>query len=254
MSPPLVSVMLCTNTVDSYFAEALSSILNQSLRDIEVLVVANGLACDQVQRLKCECIDPRIKLMFTDMQGVTFSRNLALHEATADLIAVLDADDIAYPDRLRKQYEFFRDHSNVMVLGSNYNNIDAHGKTVSSSSLPVDDPSIRRRLLTSNPICHPTAMFRKQMALAVGGYGGGLAQDYELWIRLLSSSDDQFVNLSEALIGYRAPVVSKARMSRRAYAQVASTQWCQFAMTKKLRWGVASILSMSKAWFRSRQD
>ena len=250
---PAVSVMLCTNQIDSYFEEALLSLRKQTLRDIEIVVVANGLKEGQDQQLKRICTDSRIRVFFTAMQGVTFSRNLALHEAKSDLIAVLDADDIAYPERLSRQYDFMVKHPEVMVLGGNYDSIDADGKTFFTSGLPLDDASIRKKLVTSNPICHPTTMFRKQRAMVAGGYGGGLAQDYELWIRLLSHSKDQFVNLPDPLIGYRVPVVSKARMSRRAYAQVASSQWRQFVMTKQLKWGFASIVSAGKAWFRSRQ-
>jgi hypothetical protein len=97
-------------------------------------------------------------------------------------------------------------------------------------------------------------MFRRGAALAVGGYSGGLAQDYELWIALQMSPKTTFVNMSEPLIGYRVPVISRARMSRRAYAQVASAQWRQFALTKAPKWFVASLVTVAKAWFRSRQN
>jgi glycosyltransferase involved in cell wall biosynthesis len=250
---PLVSVMLCTNQADSYFDLALASLQNQSLRNIEILVVANGLTPKQTDQLKDKITDPRVRVFQTDMSGVTFSRNLTLHEARADLIAVLDADDIAYPDRLRKQYAFLTCHPEVMVVGSNYDTIDADGLVLSTSQLPSDNQAIRNSLVRSNPLCHPATMFRRQAALTVGGYSGGLAQDYELWVRLLSNSNNKFANLPEPLIGYRIPAVSKARRSLRAYAQVASAQWRQFVMTKQIKWCVASIVSAGKAWLRSRQ-
>lgn len=254
VAKPLVSVMLCTNQIDDYFEVALASVLNQTLRDIEVLVIANGAATSEFQWLVHTASDPRIQVLQTDMRGVTFSRNLALHAASADLIAVLDADDIAYPERLQKQYDFMVSHPEVTVLGGNYDTIDANGYKVSTSNLPLGNSIIRSKLVTSNPICHPTTMFRRDAAMAVGGYSGGLAQDYELWVALQANPHIIFINMPEPLIGYRVPIVSKARMSRRAYAQVASAQWRQFALTKQPRWFFASLVSVAKAWFRSRQN
>ena len=251
---PLVSVMLCTNQIDAYFEAALASVLNQTLQNIEVLVVANGLGAIDVQRLENTASDPRIRVIKTGMRGVTFSRNLALHAASADLIAVLDADDIAYPERLQKQYDFMVSHPEVTVLGGNYDTIDANGDKLSTSHLPLDSATIRGKLVTSNPICHPTTMFRRDAVMAVGGYGGSSAEDYELWIALRANPAATFVNMPETLIGYRVPIVSKARFSRRAYAQVASAQWRQFALTKSPKWFVASIVTVAKAWFRARQD
>jgi glycosyltransferase involved in cell wall biosynthesis len=251
---PLVSVMICTNQVDDYFDLALTSIEKQSLSDIEILIVANCLTEGQKSRLAARATDPRVRLLHTDMSGVTFSRNMALHAALADLIAVLDADDIAYADRLKIQYDFMISNPAVTVLGSNYDTIDQHGNKIAFSNLPAQTALIREKLVWSNPVCHPTTMFRRQSALSVGGYTGGLAQDYELWLSLMTKPDCQFVNLSQALIGYRVPVVSKARRSRRAYAQVASAQWRQFVLTKSLAWFAASVISVAKAWFRARQD
>lgn len=252
-SKPLVSVMLCTNQVDEYFDLALTSILTQTLLNIEVLVVANGLTDAEIKRLRGKVTDPRTKVFLTDIEGVTFSRNLALHNARADLIAVMDADDIAYPNRLQRQYDLMLSHPEITLVGSNYDTIDSRGQKISKSDLPLVNLDIRTKLVSNNPICHPTVMFRRHAVLSVGGYSGGLAQDYELWIALQVVPTTMFVNMSEPLIGYRVPVVSKARMSRRAYAQVASAQWRQFALTKHPKWFLASLVTVGKAWFRSKQ-
>jgi len=251
---PLVSVMLCTNEVDDYFDQALASIETQSLSEIEILVVSNGLNDDQRSRLVTRASDPRIKLLDTGLHGVTFSRNLALHAAKAGLVAVLDADDIAYRERLKTQYDFMMKNPDVTVLGSNYDTIGPHGEKLRRSDLPADNRAIRQKLVWSNPICHPATMFRKESVLSVGGYNGDLAEDYELWLSLLAKTNCRFANLSQPLIGYRVPVVSKARRSMRAYAQVASAQWRQFALTKSPSWFAASVMSVAKAWFRSRQN
>lgn len=246
--------MLCTNRFDLYFQSALVSIEQQTLVDIEILVIVNGVSDSVFETMVRELTDERIRLIRSSLEGVTFSRNLALQEARADLIAVMDADDVAYPDRLAKQYQYLVDHIDISVLGANYDVVDEGGQVLNRSNLPLSDADIRRSLVCSNPICHPTTMFRREVALAVGGYSGGLAQDYELWLKLLSQPAVKFNNMADTVIGYRVPVVSKARKSRRAYAQVASAQFRQFAATKRPQWLLASAVSLTKAWFRSTQD
>lgn len=246
--------MLCTNRFDSYFQSALASIEQQTLVNIEILVIVNRVSDVVFETMLQELTDARIRLIRNSLAGVTFSRNLALHEAHADLIAVIDADDVAYPDRLTKQYRYLIEHPEISVLGANFDVVDASGATLERSSLPELDADIRRSLVSSNPICHPATMFRRNVALAVGGYSGGLAQDYELWLKLLDQPAVKFYNMTDAVIGYRVPVVSKARKSRRAYTQVASAQFRRFAATKQPKWLLASIVSVGKAWFRSKQD
>lgn len=250
---PAVSVMLCTNVWDSYCDRALSSIEAQTFTDFEIIIVANGMNDETFQRLIKRASDPRVRVFRTSIAGVTFSRNLALHHCRAPLLAVMDADDVAYPGRLAAQVEFLRLHPEVTVCGSSYDVIDAEDKKIGTCLLPTSDRDIRRSLVWRNPLCHPATMLRTARVCAVGGYCGNSAEDYELWVRLAEDADSQFANLVEPLLSYRVPVVSVARRSRRAYVHSAGAQFRAFALAKQPLWLVASLFTLLKAWFRANR-
>ncbi len=250
---PAVSVMLCTNTWNTYCDRALLSIEEQSFTDFEIIIVANSVDDETFLRLITRASDPRVRLFRTWIAGVTFSRNLALHHCRAPLLAVMDADDIAYPERFAAQVEFLRLHPEVTVCGSSYDVIDAEDKKISTCLLPASDRDIRKLLVWRNPLCHPATMLRTASVRALGGYCGNSAEDYELWVRMSEDINSQFANLIQPLVGYRVPVTSVARRSRRAYVHVAGAQFRSFALTKNLLWLVASLFTLLKAWLRSNQ-
>lgn len=251
---PAVSVMLCTNVWDAYCDRALLSIESQTFTDFEIVIVANGMDDGTFQSLNRRATDPRARVIRSSIAGVTFSRNLALHHCRAPLLAVMDADDIAYPGRLAAQVEFLKRHPKVAVCGSGFDVIDADDKKIGNYILPTLDRDIRRSLVWRNPLCHPTTMLRTDRVRAAGGYSGNSAEDYELWIRLAEDAELQFANLDESLLGYRVPVVSVARRSRRAYVHTAGAQFRVFAMTKNPSWLFASLFTLLKAWIRANQQ
>lgn len=247
---PRVSAVICTNKCDAFFDLALKSIEQQSFDGIEIVVAANGMNDAEFDRL-VQRAAPRAKVLRTSIGGVTFSRNLVLDHCSAPLVAVLDADDIAYPERIARQVEFMDGHPEVAVCSSDYDLIDQDGKTIRRFRLPSDNAAIRSALVWSNPICNPAVIFRRDIVAKLGGYTGFSSEDYELWVRLLEDPNIQFANIPESLLGYRIPVVSVVRRSRRAYAHVAGAQLRMFILTGKPKWLAACILSVLKAWFRA---
>ena len=248
---PSVSVVIGTNCFNEYFDRALASIEGQTFTDLEILIVANGLSDQDFESLTKRALDSRTRIFRTAIGGVTFSRNLALHHCRAPLVAVMDADDIAYPQRLAVQVTFLRDNPDVTVCGSNYHVIDENDKVISMRSLPESDFLIRQTMCWNNPLCHPSVVFRRDVVLAAGGYCGNSTEDYELWVRLFEDDNIRFANIRLPLLGYRIPVVSVARRSRRAYAHVAGAQYRVFLLSKRPRWLVASLFSAAKVWFRA---
>jgi len=249
---PKVSVMLCTNTVDKYLDLALKSIENQNLYEIEIIIVANNLSDVSYQKLQDRALDPRIFITRTSINGVAFSRNLALHLCRAPYVAVMDADDIAYPERLRIQLEYMEENLDVAVCGSTYDLIDENGNVLDRLILPSIDAQIRRKMIWTNPICHPSVMFKLSAIRSIGGYGNNGAEDYDLWVRLASSLDIKFSNLTVSLIGYRVPVISRLRRSKSVYSHVAAIQFQQSMKTKNLFWLIASVITVVKMIFRGR--
>jgi len=253
-SIPQVSWLLCAHVSNDHLKLAIESCVNQSFKDFEVVFVANGLEASSVAKsvIKWFGSDIRLRVFTTPVRHLSFSLSLGLHHARGLLVARMDSDDISYTKRLELQVHYMNKHPDVAVLGTSYEVIDADGCVQRQIYLPESDKLIRWALLRSNPFCHPSVMFRRQIVLDAGGYLGGLhAEDYDLWSRLSLNPNYQFSNLKEICLGYRVVGVGMARRSRWAYASIAATQLRNFLLGGGLRWFLASIISVVKLIIRS---
>lgn len=253
MNNPTVSWLLCSHVADAQLREALDSCLAQSYRDFECVIVANGdnatSVADTIRTWYGH--DERVRIHTTEIKHLTFSLALGLHHARAPLVARMDGDDIATPDRLARQVEFMESHADVVVLGSHYERIDAAGNRLATVNLPTDDADIRKALLRGNPLCHPSVMFRRDAVLAVGGYLGGIyAQDYDLWARLAVDPRVVFANLPHVCLRYRVIGVGTARKARWAYASMAASQFRNFVAGAGAKWALAAVITAVKAFLR----
>lgn len=250
----LVSVVLASNKIDEYFYSAIKSIKEQSFKQIEIIIVLNGLAVfDEITVAKELSSYSNVKIYTTKISGLNFSLNLGIHHASGKYIARMDADDISYVDRILMQFEFLEKNPEIVVCGSFYDVIDELGRIQTTKLLPTTDAEIRKFLTIGNPICHPSVMYRKEIVSQIGAYmNGQYAEDYDLWVRLASSPEVRFANLEKSLLGYRTAGENEARRSRLAYASVSATQWRQFIACGHPRWLIASILSIAKVIFLGR--
>lgn len=251
---PAVSWLLCTHVADEQLREALASCFAQTHADFECVVVANGkdasAVADTIRTWHGH--EERLRVYTTEVRHLTFSLALGLHHARAPLVARMDGDDIATPDRLARQFEFMQSHADVVVLGSHYERIDAAGNRLATVNLPTDDADIRKALLRGNPLCHPSVMFRRDAVLAVGGYLGGIyAQDYDLWARLAVDPGVVFANLPHVCLRYRVIGVGTARKARWAYASMAASQFRNFVAGAGAKWALAAVITAVKAFLRS---
>lgn len=249
---PSVSWVLCTHRDDRLLHRAIASCLDQTWDDFELLLVVNGPHWTQMLQALTDAYahDPRVRVVGTAMQLLNFSLNLGLHLARAPLVARMDADDVAHPQRLARQVELMHAQPEIAVLGTGFHLIDEHGLAVQRINVPVADGEIRRALRYRNPMCHPSVMLRRDLVLAVGGYlGGRNAEDYDLWVRLASFNACRFANLEEPLLTYNASSTGQARRSRSAYANMAGTQLREFLLTWDPRWLLGCLLSSGKAMF-----
>jgi len=251
---PSVSVIICTNLIDTYFYRALKSIQDQSYKNLEIIIVFNGNNDESFSAFQNTVTDPRISVIKANISGVTFSRNLGLHLSRAPLIAVMDADDIAYPERISEQVKFLDTNTEVDLCGTSYYLIDQNDTKIQLVNLPTANQEIRNSLYFQNPICHPSVIYRRNVIASMGGYASKYGEDYDLWLRLLEDEKIVFANLSKPLLGYRIPVVSQARRSRRVYIEVAGAQFRRFFLTLNPIWAIGGILSNLKALIRAKKN
>ena len=199
---PLLSVVLPVYNGLPYLKEAVDSILQQTLSDFELLIIDDG-STDGSSALLSDYSDPRVRVIRTSNQGIVPALNLGVREARSPIVARMDADDVALPTRLHKQFHLWHATTDCVALSCNFQTIDDNNNLVDSVKLPISDAAIRFVSLFRCPLLHPGAMFSKEAFLKVGGYRPKFksAQDYDLWVRLLN--EGRFTNHPEALMLYR---------------------------------------------------
>lgn len=113
---PKISVIMSVYNAEKYVGQAIDSILNQTFTEFEFLILDDGSG-DSSWDIISAYTDSRIFVFKQQNQGINASRNFLIQQATADFIALLDADDIAMPDRLQQQYGYMQQHPNCAVVG-----------------------------------------------------------------------------------------------------------------------------------------
>lgn len=158
-------------------------------------------------------------------------RNLALQEASAELVAILDGDDENEPQRLARQFAFLQQHPDVDVVGGALLAIDEHGAVLGHRAYPLAHDDIVRAMRRYNAIAQPAVMLRRSVVLAAGGYrdyGEGACEDYELWSRLLRAGR-RMANLQDVVLRYRlhdgANKTQRLRATLRDTLRVKSDYW-----------------------------
>jgi len=226
MISPDVSVLMCVRDGAPWVGDAVQSVLDQRGVHLELIVIDDG-SVDATPALLGAIRDPRLRVERRPPAGLTPSLNRAIALARAPLLARLDADDMALPERLALQKGFLDAHPAVGLLGTGAREVDAAGCGVGVVAPPAEDRDIRRALIRRNPFVHSSVVIRRRVLDEVGGgYDARLpvAQDYELWMRM--SRVTRLANLREPLVVRRLLPgrVSAARDGERLAAE-ALVRW-----------------------------
>jgi glycosyltransferase involved in cell wall biosynthesis len=182
-----------------WVGEAVASVLGQSAGDLELIVIDDG-SRDGTPALLAAVADPRLRVERRPPAGLTASLNRALALARAPLLARLDADDLALPERLARQRAFMDAHPEVGLLGAGACEVDETGRKVAVQMPPPDDAALRAALIRRNPFIHSAVMARRALVERAGGYDESVpvAQDYDLWMRLAPLT--RLASLPEVLV------------------------------------------------------
>ena len=187
---------------ETYVASAIDSILAQTLRDFELIIIDDA-STDCSATIVKAYTDDRIRLLENDQnRGVAFSLNRGLREARGTFIARMDADDICLPHRLAIQVDFLREHGEIGVCGS-WLTCFGRGRSF-TVAWPTGADCLRGYMLFDTPLAHPTVCLRRSVLRESDLlYGEQLqaAQDYDLWCRLADWTEMD--NIPKALLRYR---------------------------------------------------
>jgi glycosyltransferase involved in cell wall biosynthesis len=211
---PSVSVVMAVRDGARFLRSAIDSVLAQTLDDLELIVVDDA-STDGSRSIACGYADDRVRVIDGGGGGQAQALNRGLAVARADLVARLDADDVAHPRRFERQVAVLRERPSVALLGSRGRVIDAAGRDGGPLDRPCGDTAIRWYNLIDNPFIHSAAIFRKSVVRdELGGYDESFAwvEDWELWSRVMQRHAVD--NLAERLVDYRAHVDSATAARR----------------------------------------
>lgn len=204
---PRISVLMPVWNAERFLVEAVESILNQSFSDFELLAVDGG-STDRTRDILSEFNDPRIRILQAPA-GIVAALNLGLQQARGDWIARQDADDISHPERLQRQLDAVERHSDAVFCHTDVDLIGENAHAAGHARFPRTQAFLALRLCFQCGIVHSTAFFKKQIALAVGGYQGEQAEDYGLWGRLVENG--QAIGIPDKLLKFRVHGVSASK-------------------------------------------
>lgn len=190
-----ISVVMAVYNGENYLQDAVESILAQSFQEFEFIIVNDG-STDSSGHILDQLVDHRVKVFHLPKnRGAAAALNLAIEKARGSWIAVHDADDISFPDRLEKQEQYLRLYPQVAAVftlieclpGKNsFSELELRAVEKLYNSVRTRAQIYANRFYALH-LCHGSAIFSKKLFQLAGGYNPlySIAYDYDLWVRLL---------------------------------------------------------------------
>ncbi len=190
-----------------YLKQSLDSMLAQTLMPSQIVLVEDGPLTDELYevikeyKLKTDIIK---SVPLKENVGLGKALSIGLNECDYPLVARMDTDDIAFPDRFLKEVKAFREDPELDICGSHALEFDGDiTNVISKKNVPVSHEEIYRYAKKRNPFNHPTVMYKKEAVLKAGDYQHALGfEDYFLWARMLVNGA-KAKNIDEYLLYFR---------------------------------------------------
>ncbi|WP_160168128.1 glycosyltransferase [Rhodopirellula sallentina] len=190
---------------ENYLELAIRSILQQTYPHFRMVCVDDGSTDASSEILTSFAKeDPRVTVHRQENQGLVGALNAGLARCTAPLIARMDADDIAMPQRFFLQREFLARHDDVVAVGTAILELDSDGAALGVDSFGISHEAIEADMLRMKTgMAHPTVMMRREVVEKLGGYRPQYEwiEDLDLWLRM--SEIGKLANLPQVLLCYR---------------------------------------------------
>ena len=225
-SRPCFSVAMSVYGKDNseWLDAALASVLRQTVPPSEIVMVVDGPIKDDIDRVLRKyhrlCTESACKLIeirFAENRGLGNAMQIAVNSCTHELIARMDSDDIALPNRFELQLERFSGDQDLSICGGQIEEFFRDPESIVGKRIvPTEDVAIKEYMKRRCPFNHMTVMFRKHEVLSAGGYKEWFYnEDYFLWIRM-ATANCKFANLNKTLVKVR---VSEDMYGRRGGIQ-----------------------------------
>lgn len=216
MSVPRVSVIMPVYNGEKYLRSAVDSILRQTFRDFELMVVDDG-STDGTSGILTSIRDPRLKVLRQPSNmGVAAALNRAMFEARGEFVLRMDSDDLAVRNRLELQVRFLEAHPEVALCGGS---VKRFGEVRGIVRYPGTRAGIQAQMLFNPPFAHPAVAWRRSAFDELGlCYEDEIptAEDYDLWVRACRVLEA--ANMDPVLLHYR--VDHKVKLSAYVVQQI----------------------------------
>ncbi|MEM9881655.1 MAG: glycosyltransferase family A protein [Planctomycetota bacterium] len=243
---PAVSVLMCAYNAERYVAATVRSVLGQTLRELEFVAVDDGSTDRTAEVLRGFAAgDDRMRVVSGPNVGIPRAANVGLRACRGELVARIDADDLAEPDRLARQVAFMAEHPEVVASGTSVTFIDEADRRLTINRPPTDHEAIDDALMRGHcAIWNTSCVIRRGPFLSIDGYDEhfATAEDVDAWLRLAEVG--RLANLDAPLHRYRlhdASVSAADQTGNRALCREA----CERAAERR---GVACRFEADEPW------
>ena len=203
---PKISVVMPVYNGEKFLREAIESILNQTYKDFEFLIVydeSTDGTLSIIQEFQKQ--DERVVLVYGDGERIIGALNKSIEKSKGKYIARMDADDISFPSRLEKQFDFI-EKNNLDICGGHCLLLNKNGKINGLNVVPTSHKMCTLSLFFKVPFAHPSVMIRKQFldenSLEYGQSSYKIAEDLDLWLRM-HRCGARFGNVDSTVLKYR---------------------------------------------------
>lgn len=241
-----VAISVYKNDKPKDFDRALESITSlQTVKPTEIVLIVDGSVTDEINEVivKYESLYPIFNtIRLPQNSGLGNALRLAVESAKCELIARMDSDDIAMPNRFEEQLKMFADDSRLDIVGGDISEfIGEEDNVVSYRKVPVTDGAIKSYMKVRCPFNHMTVMYKKSAVLKAGGYLDLFwNEDYYLWIRM-QLAGAKFANTGTTLVNVRTGADMYARRGGKRYFQ--SEKYLQKYMLEHKMIGYSTYIS-----------
>lgn len=221
---PRISVVMACYNAEHYLADAIASIMNQSFGDFEFIILNDGSTDATLEIIKKNAQeDSRIRVISSERnQGISVTVNHGLREARAEWVALMDDDDIAYPERLQKQLDYLGREPDIVCIGAFPLMVDERCNPITVLDIYHEHhEDIERQLLAGHgwAFLAPTALVRRDAALKVGGYREDLRTSMDLDFFLKIGEIGKLANVPEVLYEYRVHAKSVTHAKKKGQVE-----------------------------------
>lgn len=240
-----------------YLKLALESMINQTVKPDEIVLVKDGPLTTELEEV-IESVKKALaeKESTIALRTYAFENNVQLGRALQkgvelcehELIARMDTDDIACPDRLQKQYDYMKVHKDISAIGGFIEEFSDEENVCRVKEMPIGVKEVRKYARYRNPMNHMTVMFRKEAIIEAGNYRHyPFLEDYDLWSRVLVA-EYKIDNLPQVLV--------RARVGNELFGRRGGFEYCKrylrlrseqrkLGLTSWVEWMFACVITVA---------